>query len=47
METYSLPDKEFKIAILRKLNELQKKYRDNSMKSGNRYTNRMKNSTKK
>lgn len=47
MESYNLANEEFKIAILRKLNELQKKYRDNSMKSGNRYTNRMKNSTKK
>lgn len=40
-ETYNLPEKEFKIAVLMKLNELQENTEDNSAKSGKQLTNKM------
>lgn len=37
MEIYNLPNKDFEIAVLRKLNELQEN-KENSTKSGKQYT---------
>lgn len=40
METYKLPDKEFKIIILMKLNELQKAQSEDKTNSGKSYMNK-------
>lgn len=46
IEICDFPDKEFKVAVLRKLNELQENA-DNSVISGKQYMNKMKSLTKR
>lgn len=47
MKMYDLPDKEFKKAVLRKLNEYKKIQKENLRKSGKEHMTKMRNLTKR
>lgn len=47
MEIYDLPDKEFKILVLKKVCELQENTENNSTKSEKQYMNKIRNITER
>lgn len=47
MKMYDLPNKEFKKAVLRKLNEYKKIQKENLRKSGKEHMTKMRNLTKR